>query len=359
MRRLLLAALTSILSVGFTYADDPASAAAPPLPAEIRPLPMPLVPQAVLQLTGEVPDLADASPTHPAPAPVNGPAAPDASKVRHLREAARHLEAAGYSEQSQKLQQTADEIVESASKLLKEKRAALEQLQGEIAALEESIGIQPQIMLRCRIVEFDRAALKQKGFEKFPSQPIAGTRVPHGLDELLQTLMREKAARILAEPNIVTTNNRPATLRCGGEIPLILPAGGDTTTIRIREMGLSIEAVPVCLPDDRLRLDLAVEIAEPDYGHTAVTVAGNLVPGMHTRRVNTQIEMGFGETKVLGGMFSRRDARISGAVDGTAESENGDRQETEMVVIVTAEPVRGNALASPEGDQPAAVPTPR
>jgi Flp pilus assembly secretin CpaC len=350
MRRVLPAALTSILFVGLSQADDPARAPNPPRPTDYR-----LVPQ----LEGDVQYLPDASLTHPAPLPAAGPATPDASKVRHLREAARHLEAAGYSEQSQKLQQTADEIVESASKLLKEKRAALDQLQGEIAELEESIGIQPQIMLRCRIIEFDRAALKQMGFEKFPSHPIAGVHAPHGLEELVQTLLREKAARILAEPNIVTTNNRPATLRCGGEIPLILPAGGDTTTIRFRETGLSIEAVPVCLPDDRLRLDLAVEIAEPDYGHAAVRVDGNLVPAMNTRRVNTQIEMGFGETKVLGGMFSRRDTRAAGTGDGTTESENGDHQETELIVIVSAESVRGESLASPASDQPAAVPIPR
>jgi Flp pilus assembly secretin CpaC len=285
------------------------------------------------------------------------------SKVEHLREAARHLDAAGYLEQSQQLQHEAKELMESAATLLTQKRAALETLQHEITALEESIGEHQQIMLRCRIVEIDRTRMEQEGFGFLLVEPISAKRLSTPeLDGLIGALQRKGMAKVLAEPTIVTTNGRPASLRSGGEIPVIQPASGDTSSRSVdwHETGFRIEAVPVCLGGDRLRLELAVELATADFKHTAVVTAGdNVYPIMDITSANTQIEMHFGETKVIGAMITRRDPRPPREGEAADEGNARDAQETELVVIVTAEAAR-KVRATSEGDhKPAAVPMPR
>jgi Flp pilus assembly secretin CpaC len=357
MRRLLLAALISILSVGFTYAGDPAPSPAPPLPAEIRPLPTPLVPQSVPQLAGEV-QFFPAAGEADAP-PVLLKRVPSMSTVQHLREAAHHLEAAGYIEQAQELRKDADEIV-AAADLLMQKRAALEQLQREIAELEATTGAYQQVMLRCRIVEIDRGAAAKLGFEQLHGRTAIGAVAPERLDGLLDELVHRHVAKIIAQPNLLTINGRPGSLRIGGEIPIISPAGGGDSSVDWRETGFSMDAIPVCLGADRLRLEIAAEVATPDFAKSSVVNAGgNVAPIMEITRVRTQVEMCFGETKVIGGMICRRDprmARESAAADG---DEGSTARETELLVIVTAEPVRGIPAASTDGRQPADAPGPR
>ena len=356
MRWCSFAVQTLIVGCGVVCADDPAPERVPSLPAEIRPLPTPLVPQAVPQLAGDVQYLPAAAETVPPPALVSH--VPSMSKVAHLREAARHLEAAGYGEQAQELRNDADELV-AAAELLKQKRAVLDQLQREITELEATTGECQQIMLRCRIVEIDRAAVRQMGFKQYPSNPAVGALAPRELNGLEDELVRRQLAKVVAEPTLVTLNGRPCSLRIGGEIPIILPAVGDTASIKWRETGLGVEAVPVCLGGDRLRLDLAVEIATPDFTTSAVTVAGNAIPGMTVRRVNTQIEMQFGETKVIGGMISRRDAPAPQADGAVAEDPQDRGRDTELVFIVTAESVQGISAASSGDHEPPAIPVPR
>jgi Flp pilus assembly secretin CpaC len=369
MRRSLNAALLWLLCIGRSFADDSARSPASPV-AELRPLPGPLASQPVPQLTADQQITPEAPAARPIPESADRGAVLSVSKVEHLREAARHLEAAGHPEQAKQLQQQADEMAESGTKLLIEKRSALERLQREIWELEQTIGVQPQIVLHWRIMEMNRTRMKESGFN-FLLLPANGADVASNkfddFGEILassrytgfvESLVRKGMGRVLAEPTIVTVNGRPASLRCGGEIPVIVPAGGDTSSIRWRETGLSIEAVPICLGGNRLRLDLAAEIAEPDSAN-AVTVAGNVVPGITTRRINTQIEMKFGETKVIGGLISSRNTRGAGQGDGAGEGQTGDAQETELVVIVTAESAPDMPLPSPKSEEPAVVPAPR
>src|SRR5690606_7472356 len=47
------------------------------------------------------------------------------------------------------------------------------------------------------------------------------------------------------------------------------------------------------------------EVSERDFSN-AVNIQGMVVPGITTRRVNTQVEMRFGETLMIGGLISTR-----------------------------------------------------
>jgi pilus assembly protein CpaC len=106
-----------------------------------------------------------------------------------------------------------------------------------------------------------------------------------------------------------------------------------------------MEAIPTVLGNGRLRLDIAPEVSQRDFS-SAVSVGGFVVPGINTRRVNTQVEMNFGETVMIGGLISRRRTVTSSKIPiigelpviGAAFSRKSNEvSETELLIMVTPE----------------------
>jgi len=161
----------------------------------------------------------------------------------------------------------------------------------------------------------------------------------------MDALKEEALLKILAEPELVTTNGRPANLLSGGEFPILVPQSLGTVTIEWREFGTRLEAVPIILGNGRLRLDLQPEVSERDFTN-AVDVQGFTVPGLTTRRVNTQVEMRFGQTLMIAGLIGNRRTTETDKIPffgelpwiGAAFRRVRDNDsETELVIMVTPE----------------------
>lgn len=159
----------------------------------------------------------------------------------------------------------------------------------------------------------------------------------------VDALRTENLAKVLAEPVLVVNSGRPATMLSGGEFPVLVPGSVGTTTIQFREFGVRMEAVPFVLGNGRLRLDIAPEVSERDV-QNAVNVGGFVVPGIVTRRVNTQVEMRFGETLMIGGLISRRKVGTTNKLPFFGElpwigaafrRTNFEWGETELLILVT------------------------
>ena len=94
-----------------------------------------------------------------------------------------------------------------------------------------------------------------------------------------------------------------------------------------------------------MRLELQPEVSERDFSN-AVEVNGLQVPGLTTRRVNTQVEMKFGQTLMIAGLISRRDTASTSKIPWIGEfpvigtffsRKRYEEAETELVVMVTPE----------------------
>jgi len=163
----------------------------------------------------------------------------------------------------------------------------------------------------------------------------------------LEAIQTEQLAKILAEPVLVTTSGRPATVHSGGEFPVLVPQSFGNLSIQWREFGVRLEAVPIVLGEGRLRLDLAPEVSERDFSNS-VSINGLVVPGITSRSVNTQVEMRFGETLMIGGLISSREQGTTQKIPflgelpwiGAAFSRKSYTQgETELVILVTPQMV--------------------
>ncbi|MCH8243654.1 MAG: pilus assembly protein N-terminal domain-containing protein [Planctomycetes bacterium] len=161
----------------------------------------------------------------------------------------------------------------------------------------------------------------------------------------IEALKQESLLKILAEPELVIMNGRPATLLVGGEFPILVPQSLGTVTIEWREFGTRLEAVPIILDNDTVRLELQAEVSDRDFAN-AVTVQGTIVPGLSTRRANTQVEMRFGQTLMIAGLLSTRKTAVVDKIPFFGElpwigvafrRERFDETETELIIMVTPE----------------------
>jgi pilus assembly protein CpaC len=238
------------------------------------------------------------------------------------------------------------------------------------------------VQLHVKILEVQRSKLKQLGFNfvargsKYALAstigglvPVTGITAPFGgppvpsvgsstaplqfaitgnsntFQGFLDALTTESLAKVLAEPTLVTTSGRPASLLSGGEFPILVPGAVGTVSIQFREFGVRMEAIPTVLGNGRLRLDIAPEVSERDFS-SSVNISGIVVPGINTRRVNTQVEMNFGETIMIGGLISQKRITTSSKypiigelpVIGAAFSKKSHEVgETELLIMVTPE----------------------
>ncbi len=161
----------------------------------------------------------------------------------------------------------------------------------------------------------------------------------------LEALKQENLLKILAEPVLNTSNGRPSALLAGGQFPVVVPQGLGRNSVRYKNYGVQLEAVPTILGNGRVRLELAPEISELDYSN-ALTIGNITSPALVTRRVNTQVEMRFGQTYMLAGLLLMRqiadtskvpffgELPFIGAVFRRVKSQE---TETELVILVTPE----------------------
>ncbi|WP_439587407.1 type II and III secretion system protein family protein [Hydrogenophaga sp.] len=111
-------------------------------------------------------------------------------------------------------------------------------------------------------------------------------------------------ARVLAEPTLVALSGQSANFLAGGEIPVPIAQGLGTTSIEYKPFGIGLTVSPTVLSNQRIVLKVAPEASDLDYTN-AVTLSGVAVPALTTRRADTTVELGDGESFVIGGLVSR------------------------------------------------------
>ena len=122
---------------------------------------------------------------------------------------------------------------------------------------------------------------------------------------LIDALKQEGLLKLHAETTLTTRNGEAAKLENGGEFPIPVPQSLGTVTIQWREFGVILTSLPIVISPTRLKQQVTIEVSERDTT-TAVTLNGTTVPGLNKRKVQTQTEMNFGDTMVIGGLIFTR-----------------------------------------------------
>jgi pilus assembly protein CpaC len=162
----------------------------------------------------------------------------------------------------------------------------------------------------------------------------------------------------LAEPNLVALSGETASFLAGGEFPIPSSQGINGTSIEFKEYGVSLAFTPTVLEGGRISMRVRPEVSEIS-SLNAVRMNGFEVPSLTTRRAETTVELGSGQSFMIGGLLSNTgnnsidkapflgDLPILGAL---FRSNSFRRNQTELVIVVTpylVRPVNASQIALP------------
>jgi pilus assembly protein CpaC len=236
-----------------------------------------------------------------------------------------------------------------------------------------------QVMLSVRFAEVQRSALKDMGVNidatifsgddvinlvsgqgvnplAFATGGFSLIGNNYALDALIDALEEKGMVRTLAEPNIIALSGDTASFLAGGEFPIPVAQGLSTTTslissaitVEFKEFGVGLSFTPTVVGQETINLELESEVSAIDP--TASITTGNLtIPGLKVRRTRTTVELLDGQSFAISGLIqddfesALRGIPWLGSVPilGTLfRSQNFQRKQTELVVIITARLVR-------------------
>ncbi|MBI4876259.1 MAG: pilus assembly protein N-terminal domain-containing protein [Acidobacteria bacterium] len=174
----------------------------------------------------------------------------------------------------------------------------------------------------------------------------------------VRALQGQGLLQILAEPNLVTTNGKEASFLVGGEFPIPVMQGGSSSgavTVQFREFGIRLTFLPQITANGTIKMYVKPEVSTIDLAN-GVTISGFNIPALATRRMETNIELGEGQSFVIGGLIDDRVTESMSKIPGLAhipilgvlfKSRQESKQRSELVVMVTperAQPVRSGDL---------------
>jgi pilus assembly protein CpaC len=235
-----------------------------------------------------------------------------------------------------------------------------------------------QVMVRARVIEVQRTAIKQLGldvngvlnsvsdglsFTQGATFGVSGSQLGGGvlnyLDQAgdgsrlstnIRAFERAGLVRILAEPNVTAVNGENAEFLAGGEFPV--PVGRDqdgNILISFKPFGVRLAFRPIVLSPGRISLQLSTEVSELSTSG-AFTLGGTadnalVIPALNVRRASSTVELPSGGSMMIAGLL-REDTRqnidqlpgigslpVLGALFRSRDYLSG---ETELVIIIEA-----------------------
>lgn len=163
---------------------------------------------------------------------------------------------------------------------------------------------------------------------------------------------------ILAEPTLTALSGETASFLAGGEFPIPISQSLGSVTIEYKQYGVGLAFTPYVLEDGRISMRVRPEVSELSSAGS-LNLNGFEVPSLTTRRVETTVELGSGQSFVIGGLLQNS---ANNSVERTPflgnlpiigalfRSNNFRRNETELVIVVTpylVRPVSANQIALP------------
>jgi pilus assembly protein CpaC len=165
----------------------------------------------------------------------------------------------------------------------------------------------------------------------------------------IEALQTKGVVQVLAEPNVLAMDGKQASFLAGGQYPYPVvqgtSSGSAAVTIMFKEYGVRLNFIPTITPRNTIRLQVAPEVSSLDFTD-AVTISGFTVPAITTRKMNTQVELGEGQTLVLGGLLDNRESETFQKIPFIGDipilgklfqSKTTNKTNTELIVLVTPE----------------------
>ncbi len=198
---------------------------------------------------------------------------------------------------------------------------------------------QPQVLIQVLLAEVTLDSTRDLGIEWNVTKTVEDARLATGTslgalsdlktfggfsaavtgsnyDFLLRALENEGRLEVLSRPQILTSDNKPATINVGQRVPLITDSRvtqfGDTiNSFRYENVGVNLAVTPRIGADGAVKMEIsttnsALSSATVDVGSSAK--GGTVrVPIINERRATTSVSVQSGQTIIIGGLISISD----------------------------------------------------
>jgi pilus assembly protein CpaC len=152
----------------------------------------------------------------------------------------------------------------------------------------------------------------------------------------------------LAEPMLSALSGETASFLAGGEFPVPTAQGINGTSVEFKQYGVSLAFTPIVLESGRISMRVRPEVSELST-EGSVRLNGFEIPSLVTRRTETTVELGSGQSFMIAGLLRNTGGNSVNRVPGLGRlpvigalfrSNAFRRNETELVIIVTPYLVR-------------------
>jgi type IV pilus assembly protein PilQ len=159
----------------------------------------------------------------------------------------------------------------------------------------------------------------------------------------LRALEADNKGKLISNPRVVTSNQKPAVILNGQQIPYIttqVTNGAVTTTVTFKDAFLCLLVDPQILNNDSIIL--TVEVQKDAVGD--LTIGPDQLPSINTKRIKTQVRVNNGETLVLGGIYDGDESSSVSKVPllgdipvfgNLFKTTNKQNSKTELIVFLT------------------------
>lgn len=181
-----------------------------------------------------------------------------------------------------------------------------------------------------------------------------------GADILASLDLGERNGQVstLANPNLTALSGETGTFLAGGEIPIPVSQGLGAVSIEYKQYGISLSYTPTVLSDGRISLRVRPEVSQLTSAG-AVQLNGTTIPALSTRRAETTVELGSGQSFMIAGLLQNNHNNSIDQAPGLGDvpvlgalfrSNSFQRNETELVIVITpylVKPVNANDIVLP------------
>jgi len=167
----------------------------------------------------------------------------------------------------------------------------------------------------------------------------------YDIGAMVKALSTRGLFQSLAEPNLVAESGKEASFLAGGEVPVPVAQGtGGNVAISItyKEFGVRLSFTPTVI-GNRVHLKVKPEVSTLDYSN-GVILQGFRVPGLSTRRTETELELLDGQTFAIAGLMNNTMNSTLAKIPGIGDipilgllfkSKAAQKNQTELVVMIT------------------------
>lgn len=165
---------------------------------------------------------------------------------------------------------------------------------------------------------------------------------------VLDTLVGQDLAKILAAPGLLTLSGEEADFLVGGEIPVYMGQADGKAIFEWRAYGVRLTMLPVVDAKGRIVLDVRPEVSSLDWTNALDTGVAT-IPALRMRKASTHLVVEDGVTIAIGGLIQNTEAKMVKKIPilgdipiigSLFKSEKFEKGESELVILITPKIVR-------------------